>query len=73
MAVGLDHVHVDERRLDDRDPGDHLDGLDDDLARACVIALFTARADDDPSLMSKGVCLRLVRTAEGTYEPETET
>ena len=27
-VVGLDDVHVDERRLDDRDPGDHLDGLD---------------------------------------------
>jgi glyoxylase-like metal-dependent hydrolase (beta-lactamase superfamily II) len=51
----------------------YLADPDDDLAKACVIDLFTTRADDDPSLMSKGVYLRLVRTAEGTYEPETET
>ena len=44
---------------------------DDDAARRCVIDVFTARADADPSLMSKGVYLRLVRTADGTYEPES--
>ena len=51
----------------------YLADPDDDAAKACVVELFTARADADPSLMSKGVYLRLVRTAEGTYEPETET
>jgi glyoxylase-like metal-dependent hydrolase (beta-lactamase superfamily II) len=49
----------------------YLAAPDDDAARTCVIDVFTARADADPSLMSKGVYLRLVRTADGTYEPET--
>jgi glyoxylase-like metal-dependent hydrolase (beta-lactamase superfamily II) len=45
---------------------------DDVQARACVIEIFTRRADADPSLMSKGVYLRLVRTADGSYEPDRE-
>ena len=49
----------------------YLAAPDDDAARQCVIDVFTARADADPSLMSKGVYLRLVRTADGTYEPES--
>ena len=50
----------------------YLADPDDPEAKACVVDVFTARADADPSLMSKGVYLRLVRTADGTYEPETE-
>jgi glyoxylase-like metal-dependent hydrolase (beta-lactamase superfamily II) len=48
----------------------YLADPDDPAARACVIDVFSARADADPSLMSKGVYQRLVRTADGTYEPE---
>ena len=48
----------------------YLADPDDPAAKSCVIDVFSARADADPSLMSKGVYLRLVRTADGTYEPE---
>lgn len=48
----------------------YLAAPDDPDAKQCVIEIFSARADADPSLMSKGVYLRLVRTADGTYEPE---
>lgn len=50
----------------------YLAAPDDDAARQCVIDLFTARADADPSLMSKGVYRHLVRRADGTYDPERE-
>jgi glyoxylase-like metal-dependent hydrolase (beta-lactamase superfamily II) len=50
----------------------YLADPDDATAKACVVDLFTERAARDPSLMSKGVYLRLVRTADGSYEPETE-
>jgi glyoxylase-like metal-dependent hydrolase (beta-lactamase superfamily II) len=45
---------------------------DDPEARRCVVEVFTRRAEADPSLMSKGVYMRLVRTADGSYQPETE-
>jgi len=45
---------------------------EDPAARAGVVDVFTRRADADPSLMSKGVYMRLVRTADGSYEPERE-
>lgn len=50
----------------------YLASPDDPDARACVVDVFTRRADADPSLMSKGVYMRLVRTADGSYEPESE-
>jgi glyoxylase-like metal-dependent hydrolase (beta-lactamase superfamily II) len=50
----------------------YLANPDDPHARACVVEVFTRRADADPSLMSKGVYMRLVRTADGSYEPESE-
>ncbi len=50
----------------------YLADPDDPEARAGVIEVFTRRADADPSLMSKGVYMRLVRTADGSYEPESE-
>ncbi|HEY8216007.1 MAG TPA: alkyl sulfatase dimerization domain-containing protein [Acidimicrobiia bacterium] len=48
----------------------YLADPDDPAAKACVVEVFSARAAADPSLMSKGVYQRLVRTAEGTYERE---
>ena len=50
----------------------YLADPDDPEACACVVEVFTRRADADPSLMSKGVYMRLVRTADGSYEPESE-
>jgi alkyl sulfatase BDS1-like metallo-beta-lactamase superfamily hydrolase len=48
----------------------YLADPDDEVARAVVAEVFSARADADPSLMSKGIYQRLVRTAQGTYDPE---